>query len=269
MSETMVTGSLQVNRDIILATKKQHLKQQMQSTPIDAILALAQMQARPRSILNYSNDREAITIMAKISRHEVYDPVTSALHCLYNGADAISFFTDHSIYDNAFDDMLMLARAVPDVPVMYQNYCVDEYEVMAARTADASGMFLYSSFVEKEQLRRIVSMAQRWKMSTIVQVMTEDEFKHALTLSPHALAFGDNLSSNIAATIEDLKSVEHMLPTYIKVCLMNTIYSIDDLALALSARVDAVIIDELLLKHDRSASEIRELIAEAIAVRSP
>lgn len=264
----MATGSLQVNRDIILATKKQHLKQQKQSTPIDAILALAQMQARPRSILNYSSDRAGIKVIAKVSRHEVYDPVTSALHCLYNGADAITFFTDHSIYDNAFDDMLMLARAIPDVPVIFQNYCSDEYEVMAARAADSSAIFLYGSLVEKQQLRRMVSMTQRWKMSTIVQISNEDELQHALTLSPHALAFGDNLSGNIEASIEDLKSVEHLLPTFCKICLMHTIYTIDDLTLALEAPVDAVIIDELLLKHDRSATEIHEMIAVAVQTRN-
>ncbi len=263
----MATGSLQVNRDIILATKKQQLKQQKKSTPIDAVLALAQMQARPGSILSYSSDRNEITLIAKITRHAIYDPVTSALHCLFNGANAISFFTDHSIYDHALDDLLMLARAVPDVAVMYQNYCMDEYEVMAARASGASAMFLYSSLVEKEQLRRIVSMAQRWKMSTIVQVTNEDEFQHALTLSPHALAFGDNLSSNIAATVEDLKAVQELIPAYTRVCLTHTIHSLDELHVALQAPVDALIIDELLLKHERSASEIRAIVDEAIKAR--
>ena len=263
----MATGSLQVNRDIILATKKQHLKQQKKSTPFDAILALAQMQARPRSLLNYSSDREGITVIARISRHEIYDPVTSALHCLYNGADAISFFTDHSIYHHALDDMLMLARAIPDVPVIYQNYSRDEYEIMAARAFDASAMFLYSSLVEKEQLRRIVSMAQRWKMSTLVQVNNEDELEYALTLSPHALAFGDNLSDNIGATVEDIKAVHHQLPAYTKVCMTHTLRSIADLRLALEAPVDAVIIDEFLLKQERPAATIRKLVAEAIQAR--
>ena len=48
----MATGSLQVNRDIILATKKQYLKQQMQTIPLDAVLALAQMQTRAMNFLN-------------------------------------------------------------------------------------------------------------------------------------------------------------------------------------------------------------------------
>ncbi|MGJ3239347.1 MAG: hypothetical protein ACFE0Q_11625 [Anaerolineae bacterium] len=257
----MATGSLQVNRDIILATRKQHLKQQMKYTPIDAVLALAQMQQRPRSILNYSSDRHAIMLIVQISRHEVYDPVTSALHCLYNGANAVSFFTDHSIYHNDLDDMLLLARAMSDVPVLYQNYITDEYEVMAARAANASGVFLYSGLVPPQQLRRIVSMAQRWKMTTIVQVASDAELDYALTVSPHALAFGDNLSSNVPTTAAYLQTVRDDLPSYVKTMLVNTIYTVDDLRLALDARVDAVILDESLMKNERHARAVGEMIS--------
>lgn len=256
----MATGSLQVNRDIILATKKQHLKQQMKYTPPDAVLALAQMQKRPCSLLNYSSDPGEITLIARISRHEVYDPVTSALHCLVHGADAISLFTDHSIYHNDLDDLLMLARAIPDVPVLFQNYSLTEYEVMAARASGASAVTLYSSLVDEAQLRRNVSTAQRWKMSTLIQVSNEDNLRSALALSPHAIAFGDNLSRNVASTVNDVLAIKDSLPPYIKICLMNTLHNIDELVTALKADVDAVIVTEDLLKHERSAKEVRALI---------
>lgn len=265
----MATGSLQVNRDIILATKKQFLKQQKQATPLDAVLALAQMQPRPRSVLNYSNDREGITVIAQISRHEIYDPVTSALHCMYNGADALAFFTDHSIYDDALDDMLLLARAVPDVPVLHKNYCLEEYEIMAARASDASGMFLYASLVDANMLRRLVSMTQRWKMSAVVQVDDETQLETVLGLSPHAIAFGDNLSSNISATVEGILAVRDKLPPYIKITLMQTIRTVNDLVLALQAKVDAVIIDEMLLRNDRIAADVRSILDEARQARLP
>lgn len=263
----MATGSLQVNRDIIIATKKQHLKQQMKYTPTGAVLALAQMQKRPRSLLNYSSDPGDITLIAQISRHEVYDPVTAALHCLVNGADAISFFTDHSIYHNDLDDLLMLARAIPKIPVLFQNYTLTEYEVMAARASDASAVMLYSTLVDEAQLRKNVSTAQRWKMSTVIQVGNEDDLQNALALSPHAISFGDNLSSNVSMTVNDLLAVQDMLPPYIKICLTHTLRSIDDIVTALKANVDAIMVDEDLLKHERSAAEVRALVQEASRAR--
>lgn len=259
----MATGSLQVNRDIILATRRQHLKHQMKYTPLDAVLALAQMQKRPRGILNYSDDGQRIRLIGQITRHEIYDPVTSALHCLVNGADAIAFFTDHSIYHNDLDDLLMVARAMPEIPVLYQNYMLEEYDVMAARASDASALMVYSNVVDQAALRRIVSMSQRWKMSTFVQVAHEDDLEYALTLSPHALAFGDNLATNIKATVDDLATVRHKVPHFTKVFLTHTLRSIEDIVLALTADVDAVIVAEALLKNERTANAIRELIKDA------
>jgi len=261
----MATGSLQVNRDIILATKKQRIKQMMKQTPLDAVLALAQMQQRPQGILNYSTDGDKITLMAQLTRHEVYDPITSALHCLHNGADAVALFTDHSIYDDDFDDLLLVSRALPTFPVLFQNYVVNEYMVMAARASGASGLFLYSSLIDKKALRGIVSMAQRWKMSTIVQVSNQEDLETALKLSPHALAFGDNLSSNVAATVESLRHVRASLPSFYKILLTHTLRSLDDVALALEAGVDCLIVDELMLTHERTAHQIRNMIANAEA----
>jgi indole-3-glycerol phosphate synthase len=256
----MATGSLQVNRDIILATKKQQLKIQQQHTPMDAVISMAQMQPRPRGILNYSSDGEKITLIAQLTRREIYDPVTSALHCMFNGADAISFFTDHSIYTNALDDLTLVARAIKNKSVIYQNYVLNEYEVTVARGADASALVVYASLVPKEKLRQIVSMAQRWKMSTLVQVSSEEDIEAALELSPHALCFGDNLSSNINDSVQEILRVHPSLPSHYKIVLMHTLDSLGDVELALSAPIDALIVSQDLLTMERSARELREMI---------
>lgn len=264
----MATGSLQVNRDIILATKKQQLKIQQHNTPMDAVLSMAQMQPRPRGILNYSSDGEHITLIAQLTRREIYDPVTSALHCVFNGADAITFFTDHSIYANALDDLLLVSRAVKNKPVIYQNYVLNEYEVMAARGADASAIVVYASLIPNAKLRQIVSTAQRWKMSTLVQVSSPEDIEAALALSPHALCFGDNLSSNIQGSIGEILDVKESLPTHYKLVLMHTLYSLDDVELALKAPIDALIVSQDLLTNDRVAKKLRQMLADAQQARS-
>lgn len=263
----MATGSLQVNRDIILATKKQYFKQQVAHTPVDAVLALASMQKRPRGILNYSTDGEQVTVFAQVTRHEIYDPITSALHCLANGADAIALFTDHSIYHNDLDDLLMLARAVPRAPVLFQNYMMNEYAVMSARAWDASAAFFYSDLVQPTDLRKMVSMAQRWKMNTIVQVAHEEHLKHALTLCPHVLAFGRSLDDDLESTVAGLIEIQDSLPHYLKVMIAPTLHTVEEVAYAVTAKVDAIIVTEDLLRHERHAATVRQLIAEVEAER--
>jgi indole-3-glycerol phosphate synthase len=264
----MVTGSLQVNRDIILATRKQFLRERQKHTPEAAVTSLAHMQHRPRPVLNYASDGVDITIIAQISRREIYDPVSSALHCIVHGAQAISFFTDHAIYKEDFDDLVMVARAVKDVPVIYQNYTLDEYGVMSARAADASGLVAYASLLQEGALKKVVGLTQRWKMSVLVQINDAHELEHALELSPHALCFGENLSSNVRTSVENLAVVRDSLPHHVRVLLMNTLRSLDDVELALRARVDALIVDEELLKNEKAARALHAMVDQAKEKRS-
>jgi len=257
----MSTGTLSVNRDIVLASKHQTMRDRQKQTPMPAVLALAQMQRRPLNILNYASDGDEVTLIAQITRTEIYDPVTSALQCVVEGADAIAFFTDHAVYAHDLDDMLMVARGVQQTPVIYQNYILDEYGVMSARAADASALIIQASLLEPAMLRRVVSMTQRWKMSALVQVNTAKEFDAALELSPHALCFGDHLSGDIESSIHDLLTVRDLIPPYIRVLLMHTLYTLNDVTLALDAGVDALIVSQDLFKTEKSARRLRGLIS--------
>lgn len=263
----METRNLRINRDIILASKRQYLEQRKQNLPLEAVQSLAQMQRRPRSVLNYANDREQIAIIAQVTRQQIYDPVTSALHCVAHGADAIALYTDHALYTDDLDDLLMVARAMPKLPLIFQNYVLDEYGVIAARGADASALVLYSAVVKPDILRRVVSMAQRWKMSVFVQIEESHDLELALTLSPHVLCFGEILSRNVRRSIEHLNALRPQIPRYVQLMLMHTLQSVDEVHMALAADVDAIIVSEDLLKQERAAQQVRELRDAAVAKR--
>lgn len=261
----MLSGHLQVNRDIIIATKKQYIHQQIAQTPLDAILSLAQMQKRPLPILNHSQDGNQVILIARLTRQRVYDPITSGLHCLANGADAVAFFTDHHIYHDDFDDLLLLSRALCDVPVIFQNYMVDAYAVIAARAAGASSVFLHHGVVDDATLRTMVITAQRWKMNVIVQIDHIDQLDSALQLSPHAFAFGNPLEGrdHINEAVQLLQAARQRVPTYCHLLLAQTLQQVDEIEQALAGGVNAVIVDEQLLKHERTAAQIGALLEQA------
>jgi len=255
----MGTGSLNVNRDIILATKRQYVKDRKRKTPIEAVLALAAMQRRPRTILNTITDGHEVAIIGQITRSETYDPVSTALQFAQAGVDSLAFFTDHSIYRHDMDDMLMVARGVKQFPIIAQNYIEDEYSVIAARAADASGLVLYSALLEPDTLRRVVSMTQRWKMTTILQVNEAGKADLIHQLSPHVVAFGDNLSKDIHKSLKLLEAYRDQVPFYTKVMLMNCLHKLADVEAAVDAGVEAIIVSGNLLLNGK-ASKLHEII---------
>lgn len=258
----MKTSELRLNRETILAIKRQHLRARQSKTPIEALIALAMMQRRPRYILNTTMDAaERVLLIGQISRSETFDPVSTALRYARMGVDAVSFFTDNAMYENDLDDLLMVAMGVKNLPVIYQNYIVDEYNVIEARASDASALVLHASALEREMLRRVVSTTQRWKMSAIVQVASREELEYAATIHPHAVAVDYSISQDIQRALERLQQLRPYVPYNTRLLLMNTLQSLEHVEAAIALGVDAVIIGEELLNDSAHHSHLHALLA--------
>lgn len=255
----MATGSLQVNRDIILANKRQVLAERARKIPMEAVLALAQMQQRPRYFLNTVQDAGEVALVGQVTRTAIYDPVAASLRLLRAGMDAVAFFTDHTIYAHDMDDLLMVARGLQQAPVVMQNYVLDEYSVITARASNASALVLYASLLEPSVLRRVVSMTQRWHMTAMVQANTPEEVEQALSLSPHVLCLGDNLVYNLDYALDLLAHVRAQIPFHVKTMLMPSLETLDDVRQARDAGVDALFIHDYLLSNDKRLKQLLAL----------
>jgi len=253
----MATGSLRVNQDIILATKKHHLKEAKRVRPVEAVLALAEMANKPHNVLNtVTNDNRPI-ILGQVTRTETYDPVTSALRFAQEGAHGIAFFTDHSIYPRDYDDMFMVARGTKQIPTLFQNYVFNDYGVMMARASGAAGLMLYSSILPPDTLKLVVSLTQRWRMSVLIQVETEEELEHALTLSANAICIGNPATGHVEKDLQTLKQLRPRIPHYIQVLSSHSISTLKHLHMAYDGGIDGVFISEELIKTPKIASEMR------------
>lgn len=260
----MTTSELKINRDILLATKTQHLAERRAKTPLEAVHAMATMQRRPRYILNTVVDAHAsVQLIGQITRLDTYDPVAMALRFVREGVDAVAFFTDNAAYQNDLDDLLMVAMGVKDTPVIYQNYIVNEYNVIEARASDASALVLYASALDPAMLRKTVSMTQRWKMTAIVQVNSEDEMRRAVELSPHAIAIGLSESDDIPHAIDKLRLLRPLLPYNTRSLLMNCLHTLDEVEAVVAEGVNAVIVSEDVLNTAQKSTRLKALLQRA------
>ncbi len=256
----MATGSLQVNRDIIIATRKQYLVERKHVTPMDAIMALAAMQERPPPILNTMTDRTKVSVIGQIRLQETYDPVMAALRYIRAGADAVSFFTDHTIYNNDLDDMLLITRGIKKYPLIFHNYVFDEYGVIAARASGASALMGYASILSQPKLRRVISMTQRYKMTTILQINSIAHLEYMYELSPHVISIGDPESENPEKALEMYNVFRPHIPSYCRTMLSNTLYTIEEVEMAVNAGVDAVIVGDEVYATSRRTEQMRKLV---------
>jgi len=256
----MATGSLQVNRDIILATRKQYLAERKHVTPMDAIMALAAMQNRPPNVLNTATDGEQVVVIGQIRLAETYDPVLAALRYVRAGTDAVSFYTDHTIYTRDLDDLLMVSRGVKKVPVIFQNYIFDEYGVISARASGAAALVGYSAVLTQPVLRRVISMTQRYKMTAILQVNSMAHLETIYELSPHVVSIGDPESENVDSALKMLKAFQPHIPNYCQIMLSNTLHTIEEVQMAIEAGVQAVIVSDEVYSTPAKIEKMKSLV---------
>lgn len=258
----MVTKELIPHLDVIVAAKKQYVLDRRVQTPIEAVRALASMQKRPLPILNTvpESDHAPILLIGQINRPadplQKLDLPATVRRLTQAGVDALSLFTDDSLDHAGLDDLVMLARAA-HVPVISQDYIVDEYQVVEARAAGASALWLRSSILDHGQLRALVSATQRNRMTAIVEVHDRTEVEYALGLSPYVIALNRYDPRTETDSPDSLQALRAMIPSSSRVILSALLTSIEAVQQAVKLGVHGVMVEEHLLNNPSLSNLLR------------
>lgn len=262
----MTTKQLSPELEKIIEAKKAALARRKAKTPIEALRALASMQSRPEPILSdVSDSRDEVVIIGQVKHtllHDgqlIYDPVGTALRYAGKGVDAIALFTDEIVYENGLDDLMFVSRAV-DVPVISQDYVLDEYQIIEARAAGASALMLSAAVLDAQTLRALISDTQRNRMTAIVQVHNIPEMEYALSLSPHVIGISsdDPFTPEIELDLELTERMRAMVPGYVRVMIMENLQTMEEVNAVANLGVDAMMVNEDLIETARNIRNLRE-----------
>jgi indole-3-glycerol phosphate synthase len=263
----MATKELIPQPDVILAAKRQSLDERKSRTPIEAVRALASMQKRPQPVLNTIAENAPVMLIGQIKYtaphngllYEPYDPVATALRYVQAGVDAIALFTDETVYHGGLDDLVMVARAV-NVPIISQDYILDEYQIVEARAAGASALMLYASALEKTLLRTLVSATQRNRMTAIVEVRSYEELDYALSLSPYVIGISSRDLFTPGFHSDQLHQLRPRIPANIRVMLTDGLTTLPEIEAAIKMGVDAVLVEGGLLDDPDVRADLQSML---------
>jgi len=244
----------------ILSEKQVLLEKRQQRTPQLAVIALSDMRVRPLPSLNIVHDNTPVLTIGYIPLAQTYDPVLHALRLARTGADAVALFTDSRVYSKGQADLLLVSLGAKNVPVITFDYPLNEYHVLEMRTAGASAVMLYASMVTDIMLKRMVSISLRVRMTAIIHAETPDQFNMAVALGPHAVSMGVgdyfNHEDENSALLAHARAHK---PYNMRLMFRPCIRSIPHLQTVLGYGVDAVVLDEPLLK-DNSREKLHKLL---------
>ena len=256
----MSTKNLELDAHTIITAKRRRLAMRQDQTPANAVIALANMQKGSQSILTeVTNYDDPVKVIGQIRHEDIYDPVGSALRFMRHGIDAVSLFTDSRIYSRGMEDLTFLSKGI-NKGIVAQDYILNAYHVAEVRAAGASGLVVYSSYLDYNQLRDIVSNTMRWRMTAIIQVNNLDQLADVTRLSPHAIAIGDHHIFERERDLALMSDLMPHIPPNTRIMPLGCLTTMDDVEAVVALGVDAITIDEGILRGKSQPELLQEVI---------
>ena len=96
-----------------------------------------------------------------------------------NGAAALSILTDEQ-YFGGNDAFIKTARhAGVNIPILYKNFVIDEYQLFQARLCGASAVLLIAADLTKQECQVLMRIAHELGMEVLLEMHSEAELEYA------------------------------------------------------------------------------------------
>ncbi len=96
-----------------------------------------------------------------------------------NGATALSILTDTD-YFGGYDEFIQEARATGvNIPILYKNFIIDEYQLLQARYCGASAILLIAADLSKSECAHLMKIAHELGMEVLLEMHNEHDFEYA------------------------------------------------------------------------------------------
>ena len=133
-----------------------------------------------------------------------------------NGAAALSILTDEKYFGGS-DEFIKTARhAGVQIPVLYKNFVIDEYQLFQARLCGASAVLLIAADLTMQQCSALLKTAHELGLEVLLEMHSEPELEYA-ELEPDMCGNNRNLGSFVTDVQNSFRLAELLPKDAVKV----------------------------------------------------
>ena len=134
-----------------------------------------------------------------------------------NGAAALSILTDEK-YFGGYDEFIKTARhAGVQIPILYKNFIIDEYQLFQARLCGASAVLLIAADLKKTECKMLLNTAHELGLEVLLEMHSEAELEYA-ELGPDLCGINNrNLGSFVTDVDNSFRLAERLPKDAVKV----------------------------------------------------
>lgn len=186
----------------------------------------------------------------------------AAIACLYQqgGAAALSVLTDEKHFQGKLSD-LESARAAVSLPALRKDFTIDAYHVHQAAAHGADAILLIAAILSECQMRDFRELAERYRMSALVEVHDQEELEPAIASGARIIGVNNRNLRTFEVSLDTSIRLAEKIPAGVVRVAESGIHSLADVRHLRAAGYQAFLVGEHLMKSGDPVGALRALLA--------
>lgn len=128
-----------------------------------------------------------------------------------NGASALSILADEKYFGGS-DEFIKTARhSGVNIPILYKNFVIDEYQLFQARLCGASAVLLIAADLSVQQCSALLKTAHELGLEVLLEMHSESELEYA-ALEPDMCGINNRNLGSFITDVENSFRLAELLP---------------------------------------------------------
>lgn len=174
------------------------------------------------------------------------------------GASAISCLTE-PFYFRGADQYLKEITGSARIPVLRKDFTVDEYMIYQAKTLGASAVLLICAILDKVQLRDYRQLAESLGLDALVEAHDETEVEMALDVGAKIVGVNNRDLKTFQVDMQNSIRLRNLASREVLFVSESGIKGSEEISILREHQVDAVLIDETLMRSTDKKAELERL----------
>jgi indole-3-glycerol phosphate synthase len=251
----------------IIEVKQQELQKRKTPSRLKAIKERIPCLPSPRDLRDSISEHGPMALIAEIKRaspsvgviRENMDRRLIARQYEAGGACAVSVLTEPHFFKGHLS-FLHEVRKVTSLPILQKDFIIDPFQIYEARALGADAILLIASLLERKRLKEFMGLALNLHMVPLVEVHDEKDLEKALLFDPPLIGINNRDLKTFEVDLGTTLRLRKQIPARAKVISESGIKTLHDVRVLREAKVDAILVGEILVRSSNPASKIKELL---------
>ncbi len=178
-----------------------------------------------------------------------------------NGASALSILTDEKYFGGKDDFIVEARQSGVEIPILYKNFVIDEYQLFQARLCGASAVLLIAADLTKQECRNLLHTAHELGLEVLLEMHNDRDFEYA-ELEPDMYGINNRNLGTFVTDVNNSFRLAEQLPKDVCKVSESGISNPETVKLLRPAGFRGFLIGECFMKTDEPGEALGSFIEQ-------